>query len=145
MNNTKVFFVQKINKSEYETESLWCKVDGDHFVVDNIPFIAKRVSLGDTILAEYDEDDKQYYFDEFIASSGNTTVRISMYNDHISKIDLTRNWLKNQGCQTEVFLDRNIIAVSIPQAVSYRPIKDYLEAGEGNVWSYEESCLEHKY
>ena len=75
-NRTKVFFVQQIDENKYETESLWCKVEDNLFIVDNIPFIAERVSLGDTIEVEFDEDDKQYYFEDFVASSGNTTVRI---------------------------------------------------------------------
>jgi hypothetical protein len=51
----KVFFVQETNKGEYETESIWCQIDGENFIIDNIPFIAKRISFGDTIKAELDE------------------------------------------------------------------------------------------
>ncbi|SHM45047.1 protein of unknown function [Chryseobacterium carnipullorum] len=144
-NRTKVFFVQETAEKEYQTESLWCKSDGDNFIVDNIPFIAERISLGDTIEVEYDEDDKQYYFEDFVESSGNTTVRIFVYKDYENKIEETRQWFKENGCDSEVFLDRNIIAVNVPANISYRPIKQYLDEGEGNVWSYEESCLEHEY
>jgi len=59
-NLQQVFFVQKINDNEFETESLWCKKEGDYFIIDNIPFIARRVALGDTIKAEYDEEDKAF-------------------------------------------------------------------------------------
>ena len=78
----KVNFVQTIDEEtqEYETEGIWCYKAIDGYVVDNIPFVAKRISLGDTIAIEYDEDDKQYYFDGFIATSGNTTVRL-YFND----------------------------------------------------------------
>ncbi len=144
-NRTKVFFVQQTGDNEYETESLWCKVENNFFVIDNIPFVAERVSLGDTIEAEFDEDDKQYYFEDYIANSGNTTVRIYVYNDYEGKIDEIRNNLKKEGCDTEVFLERNIIAVNVPRVVSYKPVKQYLEGGEGSLWSYEESCLEHEY
>ncbi|WP_343642340.1 DUF4265 domain-containing protein [Chryseobacterium sp.] len=144
-NRIRVFFVQQIVENKYETESLWCKVEDNLFIVDNIPFIAERVSLGDTIEVEFDEDDKQYYFEDFVANSGNTTVRIHVYNDYDGKIEEIRSRLKDEGCNTEVFSERNIIAVNIPQAVSYKPIKEYLENGEGNMWSYEESCLEHEY
>ena len=41
-----------------------------------------------------------------------------------------RNKLKELGCNTEVFLERNIIAVNIPQSISYKPIKEYLDEGE---------------
>ncbi|WP_185247215.1 DUF4265 domain-containing protein [Chryseobacterium bernardetii] len=144
-NRTKVFFVQQIAENKYETESLWCKAKNNLFIVDNIPFIAERVSLGDTIEVEFDEDDKQYYFEDFVANSGNTTVRIYVYKDYENKIEEIRTWLENEGCNIEVFLERNIIAVNVPQAVSYKPIKNYLDSGEGTLWSYEESCLEHEY
>jgi hypothetical protein len=140
----KIFFVQKINEAEFETESLWCTKVGDYYVIDNIPFIAKRVSLGDTIKAEYDKDDKAYYFDDFIDVSGNSTVRI--YFEDESIIEEVREQLKKYGCESEAFLARKLVAVNIPKAVNYKPVKDYLEKGEDNgLWTYEESCLAHRY
>lgn len=82
-NRIKVFFVQQVNEDEYETESLWCKADGSNFIIDNIPFVAKRISLGDIIEVEYDDDDEQYYFEDFIENSGNSTVRIYLYNNFL--------------------------------------------------------------
>jgi hypothetical protein len=142
--NKKVSFVQEIKEGEYETESIWCKIDGDNFIIDNIPFIAKRISLGDTIKAEFDEDENRYYFDDFVSTSGNTTVRIFIYNDDLIKS--TREWLNNSGCESEVLPARSIIAVNIPKDLNYTPIKAFLEEGERNEqWVYEESCLEHQY
>ncbi|MDX6187745.1 DUF4265 domain-containing protein [Flavobacterium sp. Fl-318] len=143
-NNIKVAFVQKINEAEFETETIWCERNGENFVVDNIPFVAKRISLGDTIKAEYDEDDKMYYFDDFVKISGNSTIRIFLYDDN--KIESTREWLNKNDCESEVLLVRSIVAVNIPQKVYYPVIRDFLEEGEkkGN-WVYEESCLEHEY
>ncbi len=77
----KIGFVQKIAEGEFETETLWCQAYGDNFVVDNIPFIAKRISLGDTIKAEYDTEDEMYYFEDFVKTSGNSTIRI-FYDDY---------------------------------------------------------------
>lgn len=142
--NKRVFFVQKIGDEEFETESLWCKIDGENFIIDNIPFIAKRISYGDTIKAEFDEDDKQYYFDDFVATSGNTTVRI--YFENTNNIEKVRNWLVENGCESEALLERKIVAVNIPKEVNYYPIKKYLDNGEeSGDWTYEESCLEHNY
>lgn len=44
-NRTRVFFVQQIAENKYETESLWCKVEDNLFIVDNIPLIAERSLL----------------------------------------------------------------------------------------------------
>jgi len=142
--STIVFFVQKVDEGVFETESIWCTKKGDNFIIDNIPFIAKRISLGDTIAAEFDDDDKQYYFDSFIEVSGNTTIRIFAYDE--DSIVSTRKWLSEKECESEVLAERNIIAVNIPVEVIYTPIKAYLEDGEkAGKWTYEESCLAHNY
>lgn len=146
MNETshKVFFVQKTDDGEFETESLWCTKVGDNYIVDNIPFIAKRISLGDTIKAEYDENEKVFYFDDYIEVSGNSTIRI--YFEDGSIIQEVRRQLEKLGCESEAFLSRKIIAVNIPKEVDYKPVKEYLENGEQNeLWIYEESCLAHHY
>jgi hypothetical protein len=140
----RVAFVQKIGEGEFETETIWCEIDGENFIVDNIPFIAKRISLGDTIKAEYDTEDEMYYFDDFVKTSGNSTIRIFFHND--DDIEFIRKWLKEYGCESEVLPARSIIAVNIPKSVNYLPIKKYLDKGEQDgKWVYEESCLEHEY
>ena len=141
----KVFFVQKIGDDEFETESLWCNRIGENFMVDNIPFIAKRIALGDIVRAEYDEEDESYYFDDFVEVSGNSTIRIILLEDE-SIISEIREHLKLFGCETEVFLHRKIVAVNVPKEVNYYSIKEYLDHGELNkIWTYEESCLAHPY
>lgn len=143
-NNKKVYFVQKTGENEYETESLWCSVDNDNFTVDNIPFIAKNISFGDVIKVEFDEEDKQYYFDEIVSTSGNTTIRIHFFNDKY--IESTREWLNKYDCESEVLPARSIVAVNVPVKTNYTPIKKFLEEGEQKrKWTYEESCLEHEY
>jgi hypothetical protein len=143
-NLKKVFFLQDIGDDNYETESLWCIQEGDHFIIDNIPIIAKRISLGDTITAEYDADEKVYYFDDFVAVSGNTTVRI--FFEDVGLIDAVRHDLADFGCESEVLRQKKTLAVNIPKGVKYKPIKDFLDTGEQQQkWRYEESCLAHDY
>jgi hypothetical protein len=138
----KILFVQKIDDDKYETESLWCNKDGENYIIDNIPFVAKRVSLGDTIKVEYDADDKAFYFDDFVSVSGNTTVRL--YFDDANSIEDVRRKLNEQGCDGEIFLARKILAVNVPSKIDYRPIKKFLDEGEQQgLWTYEESCLAH--
>jgi hypothetical protein len=143
-NDQKVFFVQDIGEGKYITESLWCDKVGDYFVIDNIPFIAKNISLGDTIKAEYDNEDKVFYFDDFVAESGNTTLRL--YFNDISLIEIVRKQLNDYHCESEVLLQRKIVAVNVPKEIEYKPIKEFLDKGEDeSKWTYEESCLAHKY
>jgi hypothetical protein len=138
----KVLFVENVGEDEYETEGIWCSRDGENFVVDNIPFVASRISLGDTIKAEYDADEKAFYFDDFVKASGNTTVRL--YFQDISIIEDARSKLVELGCEGEIFLTRKMLAVNVPYDKEYRPIKKLLDEGEQQgKWTYEESCLAH--
>lgn len=140
----KVLFVQKLGDNDFETESLWCIKSGSNFIIDNIPFVAKRISFGDTIKAEYDEEDKAYYFDDFVEISGNSTLRV--YFNDASLIEEIRSQLNQLNCESEAFLTRKLIAVNVPKEIDYRPIRKYLEKGEVNgLWVFEESCLCHQY
>lgn len=142
MEKQKVLFIQN-SDGILQTEGLWCIKLGDNYVIDNIPFIAKRVSLGDTVKVEYDPEDGGYYFDDFVAVSGNTTLRI--YFNDVVLIEETRNQLGLFGCESEVFLSRKIMGVNVPSTVTYKPIKNFLSKGEIlGKWSYEESCLAHE-
>ena len=139
----KVLFVQKIDENEFEIESLWCIKNDDNYIIDNIPFIAKSVSLGDTIKVEYDADEGAYYFDDFVSVSGNTTVRLFFDDEGI--IEKIREHLNDLGCESEAFLSRKIVAVNIPSIIDYTDIKNYFDEGERqNKWQYEESCLAHQ-
>jgi hypothetical protein len=138
----KILFVEKLGDEEYEIEGIWCLKDGENFVVDNIPFVARRISLGDTIKVEYDSDENAYYFDDFVKVSGNTTVRL--YFQDVSIIEDTRSKLVVLGCESEIFLARKILAVNVPHDIKYKPIKNFLDEGERETkWIYEESCLAH--
>lgn len=141
----KVAFVQKIGEDEYETETMWCDiVDNNNYMIENIPIIAKNVSLGDIIEVEYDTDEERYYFESLVSASGNSTVRIFVYRDE--DIEPAKKWLEENKCESEILRQRNIIAVNIPKHINYSPIKKYLDDGEAKeVWTYEESCLEHDY
>ena len=143
-NTQKIFFVQETGEGEFETESLWCIKIIDYYVVDNIPFVAKRIALGDAISVEYDENDKVYYFNDFIKVSGNSTIRLYFEDENI--IQKSREELKKIGCESEALLARKLVAINVPKKTDYIPVKQYLEKGEqNNLWTYEESCLAHHY
>jgi Domain of unknown function (DUF4265) len=113
-----------------------------NYIIDNIPFVAKRIALGDAIKAEYEADENAYYFDDFVSVSGNTTVRLYFSDDTL--IEVVKNQLIEMGCETETFLARKILAVNVPYNLGYKPVKEYLDEGElQEKWEYEESCLAH--
>ncbi|MFY0254332.1 DUF4265 domain-containing protein [Chitinophaga sp. 30R24] len=143
-NKQKILFVQALEEGGTEVESLWCSHVGDYYVIDNIPFIARRIALGDTIKAEYDSDEDAYYFDDFVAVSGNSTIRLFFTEEKY--IEQARLDLNAFGCENELFYLRKIVAVNIPKECNYKPVKDYLDKGEADEkWVYEESCLSYEY
>ena len=141
----KILFVHKHGEGEFEVEKLWCNsLEKDKYIIDNIPFVVKRVALGDVITAEFDQDEKEYYFESFVTVSGNSTVRL--YFEKENDLEKAREDLNQFGCDAEIFLQRKILAVNIPKAIEYKPIKDYLDKGEKlKLWEYEEACLAHGY
>ncbi|WP_276132958.1 DUF4265 domain-containing protein [Polluticoccus soli] len=140
----KILFVQEVGNDQFEIESLWCEEKGEHYVVDNIPFIAKNIALGDIIIAEYDQDEKAFYFEDFIEFSGNSTIRLRFPDSE--EIEEVRRELESHGCSTEAFLERLIVSVNVPKSIQYAPIREFLMDGEqNNRWEFEEACLAHDY
>jgi hypothetical protein len=72
----KIGFVQKIRVGDFETETIWCQADGENFVVNNIPFIAKRISLEIPLRLDMIQKTKLTIFEDFVKPSGNSTIRI---------------------------------------------------------------------
>ena len=140
----KVSFVHKYEDGSFETENMWCiKITDETYEIDNIPFIVRRVSLGDIITVAFDEEEQRFYFESFVSVSGNSTIRV--YFEDENQIQLTRDRLVGFTCASEGFLSRKMIAVNVPSDVAYKPIKDFLDEGEANKqWEYEESCLCHE-
>lgn len=138
----KVYFIIKNEKDEFESEGIWCIRRDNVYIVDNIPFVAKNLALGDTITAEFDLADKSYYFNDFVTVSGNSTIRL--YFEDADLIAPTRNDLNGLGCESEVLDARNLLTVNVSKEVDYAPIKEFLERGEKEgKWVYEVPCLSH--
>jgi len=141
----KVYFIQRTGEDSYETETMWCKQIEEYYQLENIPFIAKNIAAGDIISVEYDEEEGVYYFDEFISYSGNSTVRVRIEDADYRKTIMDE--LIQMGCEAEGFPAGQLLAINIPQALNYKPIRQYLLNGFNNdKWAFQESCLseEHK-
>jgi hypothetical protein len=140
MKSEKIFFVYPIAGSpdEYYIESLWAEKFGEYFKVDNIPFYIKNIAVGDVVSAEFDEEEKIFYFDELVKASGNSVIRI--VPSSMSKIDTIGSQLVALGCHWESMKDQPLIAVHIPKEVSYEKVKSYLDTNT-EIFDYEEACL----
>lgn len=147
MEQRKVVFEQVTDEETQEIiiETMWATRSGENFELDNIPFFVKHISCGDLFAAEYNEIEGRYYYNQVIRHSGNTTLRIYFFND-TDFLPIQRQLADTYQCETAGYQKGNLLAVSIPEAVNYAPIRNFLLQGEENErWSFEESCLIHDY
>lgn len=135
----KILFSQETDEDEITPESMWASKMGEHYRIENIPFLIRDIAFHDVVKAE--EVDGILEATGIVEESGHSTVRIFFLSDKLKEV---RAFLKNQGCGSEKGSDK-FIAVDIPPEVEYKLIKEYLEKGEEKgFWEYEEGCLAHE-
>ena len=123
-------------------ESIWVTKSGsDYYIVDNIPFFAHEVSLGDYVFGELN-DLNQLVFSGMKKKSGNSTYRIYVF-DGIDSID--RKFfkaLKKLGCVTEGN-GKSLLAINLPNGDDYSILIELLKSGmEDGKWEYEEADIQ---
>ncbi|MBW8687263.1 DUF4265 domain-containing protein [Chitinophaga rhizophila] len=75
--------------------------------------------------------------EDFIAYSGNGTVRIAIADDAFRKN--VSNQLIDLGCETEGLPAKNTLTVNIPKSVNYRSIKAFLKSPNRDQLDMEEN------
>jgi hypothetical protein len=110
------------------------------FIVDNIPFFARDISLGDEISAE--KVGKALHFSRVLRKSKNSTVRVLL-----RKPDLTvaiREKLGGFGCGTELMDELSLLAVTFPPDSQLAEAFSFLdkEAKKRNI-GIEESAVRY--
>lgn len=135
----KIYFeIPSVDSEETEIETIWAIPQGEGFKLDNIPFYAKGVALGDVVSAK--EVDGCLYVDELLKPSGHSTVRLWFADE--KDVQAVRAELKAMGCDSEISDQPRLVAVDIPSNVRYEKIREYLDAGESyGKWDYQEACL----
>jgi hypothetical protein len=125
-----------------DVESLWVKPRWDGlYEIDNIPFFAKGVSVGDVVSG--DVRDGALTFRELVHHSGHSTIRVIVYHPAYAKP--LRAKLKELGSDSEQSHLPSLVAVDIPRNVSIATIKALLELGVvEDRWEYEEAAISHK-
>jgi Domain of unknown function (DUF4265) len=125
------------------SEGLWAiPLPNGNLLLDNIPFYASQVSLGDEIAAVL-RAPREWQFDRVVAPSGNSTFRI-MVTDLNQTQDIRREF-DNLGCRTEVDATMGLIAVNVAKGADIHPVLDELMRGKGSgVFDFEEAALRHE-
>lgn len=125
----------------FAVEGLWVtrRPDGK-LVVDNIPFFAREIAPGDTILAE--DHGEETWFNRLHAVAGASVFRIRAKDE--ADLQRIREELLGLGLPSEVDKQLLLLAVEVPPAVDIRPFLSYLVANqESERFDFEEAALRH--
>lgn len=140
MSDSKVLLTYKDDEGKYQVESVWATKQGDYYRIDNIPFFAPNIALGDLVGVEKDEG--ELHFDKLVQPSGHSTIQMVIFEE--SKVLQVGSELVKLGCTWEGSHIKKLISVDVPKDIDYSVIKNYLDKGENEKhWSYKESCLAH--
>jgi hypothetical protein len=120
-------------------ESLWALPKGEGlFQVDNIPFFATGVAVGDIVSAFQEEG--AFRFQEVVHASGHSTLRVAI--SEATDVPAVRALFEQKGCSVEQSHLPRLIAVDVPPSVPLGSLRPVLVAGqEQGRWDYEEACL----
>ena len=123
-----------------DVESVWANPQADGtYQIDNIPFYARGVAVGDTVTAN--EIDGELFFAALARPSGNSLIRAIVYDE--AEVPRLCSELKDLGCDVEVY--GSFVAVDVPASISYAPICQLLEEGMSTErLGFEEAVLCHK-
>jgi hypothetical protein len=122
-----------------EVETLWAITRADHrYELDNLPWFAYGVSVGDVVEAAPDEDGV-LVFQRVLQKSGNRTVRVMLEHAQPGEqltyeSQRTLDQLQAAGCDYEG-MHRILFAINVPPAVSLEKVATIL-IESGFEWEY---------
>lgn len=133
-----LFRFYNTSEEKYMVESCWATRHKENFQLENIPFYMKLYAYEDIVKAEL--IDEFYEVKNLIKASGNSTIRIYVFDNNI--IDIVKQSISDLGCDCEISRKESLIAVNIPSGVSFNKVKSFLDKGYNNdVLDYEEACI----
>jgi hypothetical protein len=140
----KIYFL--LDQDEYgyppsTSEFLWCiPTKRGTYVVDNIPFFVRGISLGDEISAR--SVGKRLLFSELRSKSAHSTLRVVFKTDGVAQ--LIREKLHEFGCGTELMESLMLLAVTMPPGSRIKEMLSFLDeqAREQNI-GVEESAVRY--
>jgi Domain of unknown function (DUF4265) len=128
-----------------EVETLWAfDLGGGQYRLDNLPWYAYRVSLGDVIEAAAD-DAGQLQMVRVVRKSGNRTLRLFFQGADLhatwpEEIQGIMDWLVEHGCSYEG-ANRRYQAVNVPPGADLASIATFLTEADAR-WEYADPTYE---
>lgn len=140
-NLVKILFEYEQSLQAASTESMWATPTPDGYQIDNIPFYAREVALGDVVSAR-PASDGALIFDRLVRPSGHSTVRLWFAAEHQDQVQGVRDHLRTLGCASELSDLPRLVAVDVPPEIDYAAIRVVLEDYERRaICEFEEACL----
>jgi hypothetical protein len=117
-------------------------VDANSVVLDNTPFFAESVAVGDLLRCSETNHDHIVQFERVLSPSGNKSISIIFIDDDCK--EEIYQYFKSNDCYCEYgeFDGFNMLAVSIEREMDYDKLATYLDEKEelGKI-SYAELCI----
>lgn len=127
--------------TDREIESVWAFPVEGGYQIDNIPFYAREIALGDVVSTTKDIDGS-LRFSSLVRPSGHSTVRLWFAKDRVEDVALVRQKLREMKCASEQSDLPRLVAIDIPPSVSYESaLKLFVEGEKAGLFEYEEACL----
>jgi hypothetical protein len=125
------------------SERLWALHLGEgRYQLDNIPFFARDLALGDVVSAVPEEGAEEgvLRYQQVLQPSGHSTFRILVHDE--SQVPEVCRLLEQLGCDIERSHLPRLAAIDIPPRVPLTAVRDALAPGVSQErWEYEEACL----
>ncbi len=122
-----------------EIETMWTIKRNEGYEIDNIPFYAKEIALGDVVAARTDAEGALWYT-ELVQPGGHSTLQLWFARQE--DVEAVRAALHQRGCSSEMSDLPRLVAVDVPPHVPYESIKALLNQGEqAGQFEYQEACL----
>lgn len=113
---------------QVNVETLWAfDLGNDQYRLDNAPFYAYSVSLGDVVHAEPDTTGGVPTFQAVLRKCGNRTVRV-FFDDPVEPGSVSEKLLsvlESFGCEYEG-ANKRYVAITIPPRVELAAVRDFL-------------------
>lgn len=139
---TKILFYLDRDEHGYppvEVESVWALPRQEGYELDNIPFYAKGVALGDIVSAET-EDDGALVYRRVVSRGGHSTYRICLLSPGPDDPQGTTDYLRERGLGVELDLP-GLLAIDVPPDVSLEDAEAVLFEGvDSGRWELQEGC-----
>ena len=136
-----LFTIDRDDSESTEIESVWAIPIDNGYKIDNIPFYAREIALGDIVSARPDAD-SMLRFEELVEPSQHSTVRLWFAVGSEGEVPRVRQELRQMGCSSERSDLNRLVAVDIPPSVVYAQIHTRLSKYEQEgLREFEEACL----